>query len=118
MAAPEGMLLSAFSRITMGATVLAAPQPTVPVAFSSRMHAGLPGRTVLIAALSWPTLCMLAALHAPAQHEIVLHAASTAEATHPHSCSNEQTLQRQHHTSERRQAHASLLTSESWSTLL
>ncbi len=76
MAAPEGMLLSGFSRLAMGAAVLGAPQPTVPVAFRSRMQAGLPGRTVLIAALSWPTLEMLAALHAPAQHKAPWHGCS------------------------------------------
>ena len=73
MAAPEGMLVPGSSRIAMGATVLPAPQPTVPVAFSSRMHAGLLSRTVRIAALSWPTLEMLSVLHPPARRELLRH---------------------------------------------
>ena len=86
MAAPAGMLLSGFSNLAMGATVLPAPQPTVPVAFRSRMHAGLLGCTILIAALSWPTLEMLAALHIPAQHKEPSHESSKCRSCLPSDC--------------------------------
>lgn len=73
MAAPEGTLVSGSSSVAIGSMAMPAPQPTVPVAFRSRMQAGLPGCTVLIAALSWPTLERLAALHAPAEHVALGH---------------------------------------------
>ena len=88
----------------MGAVILLAPQPTVPVAFRSRMHAGLLRRTVLIAALSWPTLDMLSALHLPAHKELLKHAMSTAEPACPYHHCCEYALYRQHITPLGRQA--------------
>ena len=57
------------SRTAIGATVLPALQPAVPVAFRSLTHAGLPGLSVLILALRSLTLEMLAPLHGSAQME-------------------------------------------------
>ena len=57
----------------MGPAALGPPQPTVPEAFRSRMHAGLADRTVLSFAFNSATLEMLAPSQEPAARRVLPH---------------------------------------------
>ena len=70
---PEGWPVPGSSNVKMGPAALSPPQPTVPEAFRSRMHAGLADRTVLNFAFNSATLEMLAPLQEPAARRSLPH---------------------------------------------